>query len=78
MSLPIEAEELLDDLRRRVLDRELKEIAMFIELYRVVDATEEELKAMQLLERIILRAYHQEGGYAERQHICEEIARLHR
>lgn len=74
MTLPTEAEELLDVLRRRKLDEALSEIARLIEL----GISGEDLAWMQLLEKIILRGYHMEGleGYRERQMICEEIARF--
>ena len=73
MDLPIEAEELLDDLRRRKLDEALTEIMMLLNMG--IDG--EDLRYMQILEYRILRAYHDPNGYAERQRICEEIARFH-
>lgn len=73
MSLPNEAEELLDVLRRRKLDEALGEVATLIEY----GITGSDLAWMQMLEKIILRAYHMEGveGYRERQTVCEEMAR---
>lgn len=73
MTLSNEAEELLDVLRRRVLDKELREIAELIES----GIAGEDLKNMQFLEKLILTAYHAEGieGYWKRQAMCEEIAK---
>lgn len=72
MSLPIEAEELLDVLRQGILDRELADITRLIEF----GISGQDLAWMQFLQREILAVYHMKGieGYEERQKMCDEIA----